>query len=200
MRKGMAMLVQQTLGDSPFSGSVYVFRGRRGGSIKVLWHVMHRHTTHNKCYADFKDFSRAVLSFLREKVPRNWHVYCDQVTDNFRIIAMALGCVCSSNAWNAGNSSGRCRRLELYRSHQVSFPRCSKDASGELVGPRRYGGIRAAITRDGGGTPGGHLPDRPVRPGAADRLGGVFLALYPDSAGSRTNRLPNRLSGILLTE
>jgi hypothetical protein len=33
-----------------------------------------------------KDFSRAVLTFLREKVPRNWHVYCDEVTDNFRII------------------------------------------------------------------------------------------------------------------
>ena len=24
--------------------------------------------------------------FLRQKVPRNWHVYCDQVTDNFRVI------------------------------------------------------------------------------------------------------------------
>ena len=41
MRKGMstlAMLVQQTLGDSPFSGAVYVFRGRRGNLVKVLWH------------------------------------------------------------------------------------------------------------------------------------------------------------------
>jgi len=41
MRKGMAtlaMLVQQTLGSDPFSGAVYAFRGRRGGSIKVLWH------------------------------------------------------------------------------------------------------------------------------------------------------------------
>ena len=25
-------------------------------------------------------------TFLREKVPRNWRVYCDQVTDNFRVI------------------------------------------------------------------------------------------------------------------
>jgi len=33
-----------------------------------------------------KDFARVVLTFLREKVPRNWHVYCDQVTDNFRVI------------------------------------------------------------------------------------------------------------------
>ena len=54
--------------------------------IERLWGLMHRHTTHNKCYAGFKDFSRAVLTFLREKVPRNWHVYCDEVTDNFRII------------------------------------------------------------------------------------------------------------------
>ena len=47
---------------------------------------MHRHTTDNKCYAGFKDFSRAVLTFLREKVPRDWPVYFDGVTDNFRII------------------------------------------------------------------------------------------------------------------
>ena len=54
--------------------------------IERLWGLMHRHCTHNKCYAGFKDFSRAVLAFLRETVPRNWHVYCDQVTDNFRVI------------------------------------------------------------------------------------------------------------------
>ena len=41
MRKGMqglAMLVQQTLGFDPFCGAIYAFRGRRSGSIKVLWH------------------------------------------------------------------------------------------------------------------------------------------------------------------
>src|SRR5277367_6463296 len=54
--------------------------------IERLWGLMHRHCTHNKCYAGFKDFKRAVLTFLREQVPRNWHVYCDQVTDNFRVI------------------------------------------------------------------------------------------------------------------
>jgi len=40
MRKGMAtlaMLVQQTLRLDPFSG-IYVFRGRRGGLIKLIWH------------------------------------------------------------------------------------------------------------------------------------------------------------------
>jgi transposase len=41
MRKGMAglaMLVQQSLGQDPFSGTVYAFRGRKGGHIKLIWH------------------------------------------------------------------------------------------------------------------------------------------------------------------
>jgi len=54
--------------------------------IERLWGLMHRHITHNKCYATFRDFSAAMLNFLRENVPRNWHAYCDQVTDNFRVI------------------------------------------------------------------------------------------------------------------
>jgi len=35
----------------------------------------------------FADFSHAILAFLREEVPRNWHVYCDNVSDDFRIIS-----------------------------------------------------------------------------------------------------------------
>ena len=54
--------------------------------IERLWGLMHRNTTHNKCYATFKDFSDAMLTFLREDVPRNWRTYCDEVTDNFRVI------------------------------------------------------------------------------------------------------------------
>ena len=41
MRRGMAslaMLVQQALLASPFDGGIYVFRGRRAGLIKLLWH------------------------------------------------------------------------------------------------------------------------------------------------------------------
>ena len=55
-------------------------------SIERLWGLMHRHITHNKCYATFRDFSAAMLNFLREDVPRNWRNYCDEVTDNFRVI------------------------------------------------------------------------------------------------------------------
>jgi transposase len=54
--------------------------------IERLWGLMHRHTSHNKCYASFKEFKAAVLGFLRDTVPRDWREFCDEVTDNFRII------------------------------------------------------------------------------------------------------------------
>ena len=34
---GLASQVQNTLRDNPFSGQVFIFRGRRGDMIKVLW-------------------------------------------------------------------------------------------------------------------------------------------------------------------
>ena len=55
--------------------------------IERLWGLMHKHITHNKCHETFADFSDAILTFLREDVPRNWRHYCDEVTDNFRIIS-----------------------------------------------------------------------------------------------------------------
>ena len=41
MRKGfdgLALLVQEKLQRDPHGGHLFVFRGRRGGLIKVLWH------------------------------------------------------------------------------------------------------------------------------------------------------------------
>ena len=35
---GLSALVQTKLEQSPFSGQVFVFRGRRGDLIKVLWY------------------------------------------------------------------------------------------------------------------------------------------------------------------
>ena len=55
--------------------------------IERLWGLMHKHITHNKCHETFRHFSNAILTFLREEVPRNWRIYCDEVTDNFRIIS-----------------------------------------------------------------------------------------------------------------
>lgn len=41
MRKGMdtlSALVQSALAVNPFSGQLFIFRGRRGDRVKVLWH------------------------------------------------------------------------------------------------------------------------------------------------------------------
>jgi len=54
--------------------------------IERLWGLMHKNVTHNRCYAKFNGFCGAMLTFLREDVPKNWTSYCDAVTDNFRVI------------------------------------------------------------------------------------------------------------------
>ncbi len=41
MRKGfdgLSMLAQQALAQDPFSGSLFVFRGKRGDLVKIIWH------------------------------------------------------------------------------------------------------------------------------------------------------------------
>jgi len=35
---GLALLVQEQLKRDPHSGQLFVFRGRRGGLVKILWH------------------------------------------------------------------------------------------------------------------------------------------------------------------
>ena len=54
-------------------------------AIERLWGLMHRHVTHNRCYASFKGFRAVILGFLRDKMPRNYHRFCDEATGNFRI-------------------------------------------------------------------------------------------------------------------
>src|SRR3954466_16225884 len=56
-------------------------------AIERLWGLMHKHITHNRCHKTFADFREAILTFLRDEVPRNWHAYCDAVSDNFRVIS-----------------------------------------------------------------------------------------------------------------
>lgn len=55
--------------------------------IERLWGLMHKHVTHNKCYATCRAFAEATLSFLRQTVPKHWASFRDSVTDNFRIIS-----------------------------------------------------------------------------------------------------------------
>jgi len=48
MRKGFAALAAQAeavLEQDPFAGHLFVFRGRRGDLVKVIWWVSHGHAT-----------------------------------------------------------------------------------------------------------------------------------------------------------
>jgi transposase len=54
--------------------------------IERLWGIMHKHLTHNKSYATYREFAAEMLEFLREKVPIRWPEFRQSVTDNFRII------------------------------------------------------------------------------------------------------------------
>ena len=54
--------------------------------IERLWGVMHKHLTHNKCYATYREFADEMLEFLRVKVPIRWPEFRQSVTDNFRVI------------------------------------------------------------------------------------------------------------------
>jgi hypothetical protein len=55
--------------------------------IERLWAVMHSHVTHNRHDPPQKYFANAILNFMREGVPKQWHSFQDQVTDNFRTIS-----------------------------------------------------------------------------------------------------------------
>ena len=55
--------------------------------IERLWKVMHQCVTHNRYYPTQKQFADAILTFLRQTIPKNWRQFRDQVTDNFRIIS-----------------------------------------------------------------------------------------------------------------
>jgi len=54
--------------------------------IERLWGAMHKAVTHNQCYATYGAFCQAVLDFLRNDVPAQWHTLRDIVSDNFRVI------------------------------------------------------------------------------------------------------------------
>ena len=56
-------------------------------AIERLWGVMHREVTHNSFYATFAQFTEAIDDFFARRLPREWKIWRDTVTDNFRIIS-----------------------------------------------------------------------------------------------------------------
>ena len=47
---------------------------------------MHKNVTHNRRYANFRDFADAILGFLRKDVPERFDEFSSTITDNFRVI------------------------------------------------------------------------------------------------------------------
>lgn len=57
MRKGMqglALLVQQALERNPHGGDLFVFRGRAGSLVKIIWHMW----TAPSCKSQVDSFDR----------------------------------------------------------------------------------------------------------------------------------------------
>lgn len=54
--------------------------------IERLWGLMHRNVTHNRTHKTIRDFAKAILDFVRIEVPQKWSTFCDDVSDNFRVI------------------------------------------------------------------------------------------------------------------
>lgn len=48
---------------------------------------MHKHVTHNRFYKTYNEFADAILTFLRETIPKKWKDFRNTVTDNFRVIS-----------------------------------------------------------------------------------------------------------------
>jgi len=57
--------------------------------IERLWLLMHKNLIHNRCFDNFRTFCTKLLTFLRREVQEQWETFCDQVTDNFRVIEPA---------------------------------------------------------------------------------------------------------------
>jgi transposase len=56
-------------------------------AIERLWGVLHREVTHNRFYATFAQFTEAIDDFFARSLPRQWKIWRDTITDNFRIIS-----------------------------------------------------------------------------------------------------------------
>ena len=52
-----------------------------------LWRVMHRHVMHNRCYPDFRRFTKAIMDFSDKTPPRKREGTAETVTDRSRVIA-----------------------------------------------------------------------------------------------------------------
>ncbi len=118
MRRGMnslALQVQEVLKRDPHAGDLYVFRGRRGHLIKILWH------------------DGIGMSLYAKRLERGRFLWPSPAKP---ALAQAGG-----SGWSVAVSFGRRRRTGLSRSARRSWPTCSTASTGETrfaPGARRW--------------------------------------------------------------
>jgi transposase len=98
MRKGMAGLavqVQQGLSQDPFDGSVFAFRGKRAGLIKVLWH------------------DGIGLCLLTKRLERGHFVWPTTTVGAISLTASQLATLLEGCEWRAPVTRAASRRPEL---------------------------------------------------------------------------------------
>ena len=91
--------------------------------IERLWGVMHKHVTHNKCYATCSQFADATLGFLRETVPRNWANLCDSVSLRALLPAGAAQRLAVDRDDFLGRAGQRCHPVNETAPEKQPFPR-----------------------------------------------------------------------------
>lgn len=54
--------------------------------IERCWKIMHEHTTNNRYYKTFKEFSEKITEFFTHIFPQNAKNWVDTLTDNFQVV------------------------------------------------------------------------------------------------------------------
>jgi len=88
---GLALLVQEQLKRDPHSGQLFVFRGRRGGLIKILWH------------------DGQGLCLFSKRLERGRFIWPSASGDAVTITAAQLGCLLEGIDWRMPQHTWRPR-------------------------------------------------------------------------------------------
>jgi len=87
MRRGMqslALTVQESLKRDPHAGDLYIFRGRRGDLVKVLWHDGIGLSLYAKRWTAGDLFGRRRRPVRYRSQRRRWHTCWKELTGGIR--------------------------------------------------------------------------------------------------------------------
>jgi hypothetical protein len=87
MRRGfpsLARLVQESLKRDPHAGDLYVFRGRRGDLIKIIWHDGQAHVCSRSGWSAAAFCGHRRRTALSRSALRNYPISCPELTGGCR--------------------------------------------------------------------------------------------------------------------